>query len=76
MRTSSYPTSRPLAHLILASIALLCGSVFAGIEDGPRHIAHPDWMTPGLVDLETDLEAVRAQGKTGVMVLFTTQGCT
>lgn len=76
MRTSSYPYSRPLAHLILASIALLCGSVFAGIEDGPRHIAHPDWMTPGLVDLETDLEAVRAQGKTGVMVLFTTQGCT
>ncbi len=76
MTTSENPIHRSRAKLVLALIALLCGSVTAGIEDGPRHIAHPDWMTPGLVDLETDLEAVRAQGKTGVMVLFTTQGCT
>ncbi len=76
MATGSSSNSGPLGHLTLALIALLCGSVAAGIEDGPRHIAHPAWMSPGLVDLETDLETVRAQGKTGVMVLFTTQGCT
>ena len=76
MTTSENPIERSRAKLVLALIVLLCGPVTAGIEDGPRHIAHPDWMTPGLVDLETDLEAVRAQAKTGVMVLFTTQGCT
>jgi thioredoxin-related protein len=48
----------------------------AGIEDGPRHVGQPDWMTPGIVDLDTDLETVRDKGMTGVMVLFTTQGCT
>lgn len=59
-------------------VFLLCSGLpaFAGVEDGPRHIDHPAWMSPGLIDLQADLEAVRAQGKTGVMVLFTTQGCT
>jgi thioredoxin-related protein len=54
-----------------------CGTVaLAGIEDGPRHAGHPAWMDPGIVDLESELETVRDQGMTGVMVLFTTQGCT
>ena len=48
----------------------------AGIEDGPRHAGHPDWMDPGIVDLESELETVRDEGMTGIMVLFTTQGCT
>jgi len=51
-------------------------AALAGIEDGPRHAGHPDWMDPGIVDLEAELETVRDEGKTGVMVLFTTQGCT
>jgi thioredoxin-related protein len=57
-------------------LAVLCGAAWAGIEDGSRHIEHPDWMSPFFVDLQTDLERVRGEGKTGVMVLFTTQGCT
>jgi thioredoxin-related protein len=52
------------------------GACFAGIEDGPRHTGQPEWMTPAFVDLESDLEQARANGKSGVMVLFTTQGCT
>ncbi len=62
---------------LLLAVLLAAGlPAVAGVEDGPRHIDHPAWMSPGLVDLQTDLETVRAQGKTGVMVLFTTQGCT
>ena len=76
MTSSKIANHRSRAMRVLALIALLCSSVIAGIEDGPRHIAHPAWMSPGLIDLETDLETVRAQGKTGIMVLFTTQGCT
>lgn len=56
-------------------LAMLAAASHAGIEDGARHIEHPDWMSPVFVDLDTDLERVRAEGKTGVMVLFTTQGC-
>lgn len=62
---------------VTATVVLLFGAPgYAGIEDGPRHAGHPDWMTPAFVDLDADLEKVRAEGKTGVMVLFTTQGCT
>lgn len=64
---------------LLPTLLLWCvggNPSMAGIEDGPRHAGHPDWMVPGLVDLETDLENAKAQGKTGVMVLYTTEGCT
>lgn len=61
----------------VAALFVGCVSVaLAGIEDGPRHAGHPEWMDPGIVDLESDLETVRDAGMTGVMVLFTTQGCT
>ncbi len=64
------------AGLILMYLCLLAAPVTAGVEDGPRHAAHPDWMTPALVDLESDLEKVQAEGKRGIMLLFTTAGCT
>ena len=66
---------RRLQVLVLLLVGL-GHAALAGIEDGPRHAGHPDWMSPAFVDLESDLETVRKQGKTGVMVLFTTQGCT
>ena len=64
-----------LAACLVASLFLGPGVAHAGIEDGARHIEHPDWMSPVFVDLYADLERVRETGKTGVMVLFTTQGC-
>ena len=54
---------------------LLTGPSVAGIEGGERHTGHPDWMEPAFIDLETDLETARAEGKRGVMVLYTTLGC-
>jgi thioredoxin-related protein len=56
-------------------LLLAAASAPAAIEGAERHSGHPPWMVPGLIDLELDLETVRAQGKTGIMVLYTTAGC-
>lgn len=57
-------------------LALLVGSAAAGsIEGGEPHTGNPAWMAPAFIDMETDLQTVREQDKTGVMVLYTTQGC-
>jgi thioredoxin-related protein len=64
-----------LVGCLVGYLAAFPAVVAAGIEDGARHIEHPDWMSPAFVDLDADLERVRETGKTGVMVLFTTQGC-
>ena len=61
---------------VLMLVLIVSGPAVAGVEDGARHTHHPDWMEPGLIDLEADLAKVREQGKAGVMLLFTTQGCT
>ena len=62
-------------------LALFCmllivgGPAFAALEGGERHTGNPDWMEPPFIDLETDLQTVRDEGKTGVMILYTTMGC-
>lgn len=60
---------------LLLGLLLWVAAAQAGVEGGVGHSDHPDWMTPGLVDLQADLETVHAQDKVGVMVLFTTRGC-
>jgi len=66
----TYTTALVGACLLVATITPL-----AAIEGAERHSGHPPWMVPGFIDLETDLETVRAEGKTGIMVLYTTAGC-
>jgi thioredoxin-related protein len=58
-----------LAAVFLGSVAS------AAIEGGERHTGNPEWMEPPFVDMETDLRTVSDEGKTGIMVLYTTQGC-
>jgi thioredoxin-related protein len=67
--------NRWLGVVVILCVALSAGA-WAGIEQGSRHFGHPDWMHADFVDLQLDLERAAEQGKTGVMVLFTTQGCT
>lgn len=64
----------PLALVGLVS-SVPTGSGLAGIEGGDRHTGHPDWMEPAFIDLETDLETAKSEGKRGAMVLYTTAGC-
>lgn len=57
-------------------LMLLVGVAPAGnVEGGERHTGNPEWMEPPFVDMETDLQTVRDELKTGVMVLYTTLGC-
>ncbi len=40
-----------------------------------KHVGYPAWFKVSLLDLQEDIEEARAEGKLGLMVLFTTQGC-
>lgn len=66
---------RHVRALVGLGLLILTGWGVAGIEEGERHTGHPDWMEPAFIDLETDLETARAEGKRGLMVLYTTLGC-
>jgi thioredoxin-related protein len=39
------------------------------------HIAYPDWFKTSFLDFQSDLEEARANHKDGLMLLFTTDGC-
>jgi thioredoxin-related protein len=39
------------------------------------HIGFPVWFNQGFLDLQQDIQDARAAGKLGLMVLFTTEGC-
>ena len=70
-----------LPSILLSFLGLLC------LADGPAlqardfneaeiaHIAYPGWFKESLLDMPEDLEEARRAGKLGLMVLFTTQGC-
>lgn len=71
-----HPTRYAATVMVVLAALLSTQTVAVGIEGGARHHGHPAWMEPVFIDLETALEAVRANDKTGVMVLYTTLGCT
>jgi hypothetical protein len=39
------------------------------------HIDYPDWFEDSFLDLREDLAEASSEGKLGLMVLFTTEGC-
>ncbi|MDJ0891994.1 MAG: hypothetical protein QNK18_12490 [Gammaproteobacteria bacterium] len=39
------------------------------------HMSYPAWFKDSLLDLQEDIIEARADGKLGLMVLFTTEGC-
>lgn len=73
-----------MAHLLSSSV-LVCAllSLTAGstlqardFDDAqPMHIAYPEWFKDSFLDLQEDTQEARGEGKVGLMVLFTTQGC-
>jgi hypothetical protein len=62
-----------LGCLLLANVGL--GQ--AGDFDAAAimHIEYPDWFKDSFLDLPEDIEEAREAGKDGLMILFTTQGC-
>jgi thioredoxin-related protein len=66
--------------VVLVSAVLLClGPALPSAEEfddsAVRHITYPDWFNDGFLDLREDLGAAVSEGKLGLMVLFTTEGC-
>lgn len=66
--------------VVLISAVLLCPGPALSIaeefdDSAVKHIVHPDWFNDGFLDLREDLDTAVAEGKRGLMVLFTTEGC-
>lgn len=68
----------PVLLLVLTCVFGTCGANAAERFDdsAKRHIAYPDWFADSpFHDLREDLHEALADGKQGLMVLFTTEGC-
>lgn len=66
-------------YVLLCGLLTLCGGPTLQARDftdsAIMHIAYPDWFKESFLDLQEDVERARGEGKLGLMVLFTTQGC-
>jgi len=64
--------------LLFALLAFATGSALQArdFDDSQiMHIEYPGWFKDSLLDLQEDIEEARGEGKLGLMVLFTTEGC-
>jgi thioredoxin-related protein len=62
--------------LLLLLFAAVPGARGGEFDDAQvSHIGYPPWFHQGFLDLRQDLGDARAAGKLGLMVLFTTEGC-
>lgn len=63
--------------LALAMLLLAASAVAKDFDDSNiAHIGYPEWFVDNpFLDLQEGLETARAEGKAGLMVLYTTEGC-
>ena len=66
-----------LLFFVLPMIFLMDLSLAQGFDDSEvKHIDHPDWFIESpFLDLAEDLNKAELNGKKGLMILFTTEGC-
>ncbi|EGV17074.1 thioredoxin family protein [Thiocapsa marina] len=64
-----------LSVMILWLATVTAGSAGDFEDAALRHIDYPDWFKESFLDLRDDLGEARTDGKLGLMVLFTTEGC-
>ncbi len=71
--------SRVGPRILVSALLLLAAGVSALARDFDdaqvKHIDYPAWFNDSFLDLQQDLADARAAGKLGLMVLFTTEGC-
>jgi thioredoxin-related protein len=72
--------ARFLYGISLLLLAMVCpGPALASAEEfddsAVKHIVYPDWFNDGFLDLREDLNAAVTAGRLGLMVMFTTEGC-
>ena len=63
--------------LVFALTLLTFETSIAGFDDSKvQHIEYPDWFNRSLFfDFQDDLEEAKSKGRQGLMILFTTEGC-
>jgi len=67
---------RNFVILLPAAVSPYSTAPAAEFADGVfTHIEYPAWFKESFLDLSEDLDEAVAQEKTGLMVLFTTEGC-
>lgn len=61
----------------VAALLILQGTAWSqGFDDSKaKHVGYPKWFKQGFFDLKSDLDEALAHNKKGLMVLFTTEGC-
>ncbi|MCW8962479.1 MAG: thioredoxin fold domain-containing protein, partial [Gammaproteobacteria bacterium] len=66
-----------LIFLLLAFYAVTGTSFAKDLDDSEiKHIGYPGWFTKSdFLDLADELEKAKSKGKKGLMILFTTEGC-
>lgn len=69
----------PAVRLLLLGLIGAAAATVAAARDFRdseiAHISHPGWFKHSFLNLQEDLEEARDSGKLGLMVLFTTEGC-
>jgi len=64
--------------LVCAMLSLAGGTTLQArdfADSQLMHIDYPGWFKDSFLDLQEDIEEARGEGKVGLMVLFTTEGC-
>jgi thioredoxin-related protein len=68
------PRLAPFVILLWLAVVTACPA--GDFEDAAlMHIDYPDWFKDSFLDLREDLAEASSEGKLGLMVLFTTEGC-
>lgn len=70
---------QPLNQFLMGMVIVLCSvgiSIAKSFDNSEvTHIDYPGWFKESFYTLDEDLEDALANGKQGLMVLFTTEGC-
>jgi len=75
MTRTSFPHQIAIAALLLL-LPLSFQAMAKDFDDYTiAHIDFPDWFKETFYDLDDDIEEAAEEGKKGVMILFTTEGC-
>jgi thioredoxin-related protein len=70
-----HPITRALVVLGLLSLSLPLQAKKDFDDYAFGHIGYPEWFKETFYDLDEDLAEARDDGKKGMMILFTTEGC-
>ena len=64
-----------LSAIVLSLVAIARAHAGDFKDDAVTHVGYPSWFKESFLDLQEDIAEAGADSKLGLMVLFTTEGC-